>query len=159
MTDSWEDYRRAQAEAWLSKVRRAVRSAAELRRQAQAQYEAADGLRGMDYSRVTVSASHDPDAIERAVIAHMEVGDSLSAISEAAEENAETARRSLSRMSDEAAACCLTMYYVDGAETWTEVADAMGYGTDGMMKLRKRALALAYDVMPHSEREALHQAL
>lgn len=159
MTGEWEQYRIDQAAAWLSKVRRVAGYADYMESSADRQLELADNLRGIDYSAVRVSTSPTADAIPDAVARHMELAEDFAAIASAARELQSAAAHALSRLPDPTEAECLHRYYIDKAASWDEVGDAMGYTYDGMMKLRKRALLSAYDVMPHSERDPIHPAL
>ena len=158
MTPEWEVYRIGQAEAWLENVRKTVAYAASLEESAAAQYALADGLRGLDYSRVQVSTSPTPDAIPNAVARHVDMGDKYVEIAANARDRAAQAADALDRMDDPTEATCLRLYYVDALETWEHVCVRMHYTYDGMMKLRRRAVLHAYDVMPHAEREPLPPA-
>ena len=60
MDDELRRYRIEQADAWLSKVRKLVAYEKAMREAADMQYEMADGLHGMDYSRVQVAVSPTP---------------------------------------------------------------------------------------------------
>ena len=153
MNDELERYRIEQAEAWLEGVRKAVGYAARLEESAAAQYALADGLRGIDYSRDMVSASPTPDAIPDAVARHMELGDGFAEIADSAKRRALDAAERIARLPDATEAACLHLYYVDALDTWEHVCVRMFYSYDGMMKLRRRAVLHAYDVMPHTERD------
>ena len=59
----------------------------------------------------------------------------------------------------EPGARALHLYYVDALDGWERVCVEMGYSYDGLMKLRRRALLHAYDVMPHTERDSLPPAI
>lgn len=158
MDEEYRQYRIDQAHEWLSKVRRIVECEKSMRVAADTQYELADGLRGLDYSRVQVTVSPTPDAIPDAVIAHEEAGDSLSAIADNARERIEQALNALSKMEDPVEANVLTMHYIEFRK-WEQVCHETGYTMDGMAKLRKRALSNAYDIMPHEERDPQYKAL
>jgi len=158
MDEELQRYRISQAEAWLSKVRRLVAYERAMREAAEVQYEMADGLRGLDYSRDQVAVSPTPDAIPNAVIAHDEAGDSLSSIADSARERIAQAARALDKMPDPTEAAALTFYYI-ACRKWEAVCVKMDYTWDGMMKLRRRALLHAYDVMPHSERDPMESAI
>lgn len=153
MNDELERYRIEQAEAWLEGVRKAVGYAARLEESAAAQYELADGLRGIDYSRDMVSASSTPDAIPNAVANHVDMGDKFKQISDDSKRRVIDAAERIARLPDATEATCLHLYYVDALDTWEHVCVRMFYSYDGMMKLRRRAMLHAYDVMPHTERD------
>lgn len=159
MTPEYEQYRIEQAEEWLDKVRKSVAYAVRMEESAAAQYALADNLRGMDYTRDHVKGSPSPDAIPNAVANHIDLGKAFAEISEDARRRAEEAARALARMDDPTEAACLHLYYVDALETWEHVCVRMHYTYDGMMKLRRRAMLHAYDVMPHAEREPMAPAL
>ena len=155
MTDEIEQYRISQARAWLDRVRKAVGYAASLEASAAAQYARADNLRGIDYSAVHVTTSPTPDAIPRAVEAHVEAGDALASIATDARDRIVQAATALAKMGDPVEARCLHLYYVDAMDTWERVCVEMHYTYDGMMKLSRRALLHAYDAMPPGERDAI----
>ena len=157
MDEELQRYRISQAEAWLSKVRRLVAYERAMREAAEVQYEMADGLRGLDYSRDQVAVSPTPDAIPNAVIAHDEAGDSLSSIADSARERIAQVIKALRKMEDDMEATVLTMHYIE-CKTWEQVRHDVGYTVDGMSKLRKRSLLHAYDIMPHSERDPQYRA-
>ena len=158
MDEELQRYRIEQADAWLSKVRKLVAYEKAMREASEVQYEMADGLRGIDYSRDHVATSPTPDAIPNAVIAHDEAGDSLASIAESARERIAQAARAIDSMEDPTEAAALTLYYI-ACRKWEAVCVKMDYTWDGMMKLRRRALNSAYDVMPHSERDPMQPAV
>lgn len=159
MTPEYEQYRIGQAEAWLEKVRKAVSYAARLEESAAAQYALADGLKAMDYSKVRVSTSATPDAIPNAVMNHMSMGESFQRIADDARARATEAAEAIAKLDDPTEAAALHLYYVDALETWDDVSTAMGFNYDAIMKLRRRALYHAYEVMPHIEREPKQPAI
>ena len=157
-TPEFEQYCIDQSEAWLSKVRKAVGYAARMDESAAEQYAKADNLKGIDYSAIRVQSSPSPDAIPNAVADHEELAETYRAISENARKRAAEAAMALAAMDDMTEAACLHLYYVDALETWEHVCVRMSYSYDGMMKLRRRALLHAYDVMPHTERDPWYHA-
>ena len=158
MTPEYEQYCVDQAEAWLSKVRKAVDSAKRLEESAAAHYARADNLKGIDYSAVRVQSSPTPDAIPNAVAEPIAVGDKLTAISDSARAWVDEADAALAEMGSPHEAMCLRLYYVQAANSWDDVCVSMGRTYDSVMKLRRRALVHAYDVMPHRERDAMPPA-
>ena len=159
MTPEFEQYRIDQAEAWLSKVRKVVAYAARLEESAAAHYALADGLRGIDYSRDQVSTSPNADAIPNAVAAHVDMGDSFTAIAEDARRRVAEAERAIDALPDRGESTCLRLYYVDALPRWTAVADRMDGTYDMVMRLRRRALLHVYDLMPYAEREPVQPAI
>lgn len=158
-TSEWQRYRISQASSWLERVRKLVGYRDSLEASAAAQLEAADNLRGMDYSAVHVQTSPTADAIPNAIIRHEEAADAFRAIADDAAARMVQAARALAQMTDPNEARALHLYYVDALDGWERVCVEMGYSYDGMMKLRRRALLHAFDVMPHIERDALPPAL
>lgn len=158
MNEELQRYRIEQADAWLSKARKLVGYERAMRKAADAQYELADGLRGIDYARDHVSTSPISDAIPNAVAVHVDVGGSLDAIADNAKERIEEAARALDSMDDPTEAAALTLYYI-ACHKWEEVCVELSYSWDGMMTMRRRALLHAYDVMPHSERDPMPSAI
>lgn len=159
MTEEFEQYRIAQAEAWLVRVRRLVSYRDALEESAAAQFALADGLKAVRYDKPLVRSTPSPDAIPNAVAHHEEMGGELKRIADEATARLKEAARALSQMGDPTEATCLHLYYVDALETWEHVCVRMHYTYDGMMKLRRRALLDAYDVMPHSERDPMPPAI
>ena len=153
MTPEYEQYCIGQAEAWLEKVRKSAAYARQLEESAAAQYALADGLKAMDYSRIRVAVSATPDAIPNAVANHVEMGDKFKQISDDAKRRMTEAAVAIAQLDDPTESTCLHLYYVDALETWEHVCVKMHYSYDGMMKLRRRAVLHAYEVMPHAERE------
>lgn len=159
MDEELQRYRIEQADAWLSKVRKTVAYSKKLEESVAIIKQRADNLRGMDYSRDSVKASPTPDAIPDAIILADEMRDTMQDISENARERVNQAARALASMDDPTEATCLMLYYVNACDTWERVCVDMHYTYDGMMKLRRRALNSAYDVMPHSERDPMQPAI
>lgn len=158
-SDELEAYRAEQAESWLSKVRRLRLYRDSLERQALDQMELLDGLKGIDYSRPSVTTSPYRDAIPDMIAARESAAENLRELARDASERMADAAVRLSRMADPTEALCLQLYYCEGVDTWERVCVTMSYSYDGMMKLRRRALAHAYAVMPHTERDAAQPAL
>lgn len=159
MDDELQRYRIEQAERWLKKVRRTVGLSKKLEESANEVMARAKNLRSVDYSAIRVTTSPTPDAIPDAIILADEMGETLGVLSESARDRVNQAARALTEMDDATEVTCLLLYYVDAYDTWERVCVAMEYTYDGMMKLRRRALLHAYDVMPHAERDPLQPAI
>ena len=155
MDEELQRYRIDQAERWLNKVRKTVGYSKSLEESTAVIIARADNLRGKDYSAVNVQTSPTPDAIPNAIILADEMGETLDILSKSARERVNQAARALAEMDDPTEATCLQLYYVDAFDSWERVCVRMHYSYGGMMKLRKRALLSAYDVMPHNERDPL----
>ena len=158
MTPEYEQYRIGQAEAWLSSVRKLVGYERAMRTAADVQFEMADGLRGIDYTRIQVCVSPTPDAIPNAVAAHIDAGNSLVDIADSTRRRIQQATAAIDAMDDKTEAAVLTAYYI-ACKTWREVGDMLGISYDSIMKLRRSALCSVYDYMPFNEREPLSPAL
>jgi len=159
LTSDGESRRADAARAWLDRVRRSVAYERTLRRSAEARFEAADGLRAIDYSRDAVSGVATGDAIPNAVIAHESAGEAIAAIADEAASRIAEAARAIATLDDPYESRCLHLYYIDALDTWDDVCSTIGYTYDGVMKLHRRALVHVYDHMPHIEREPFHQAI
>lgn len=155
LTPEGEQRRIDMARAWLEKCRKTVGYERTLRESAAAHY---DMLKGIDYSAVNVQSSPSPDAVPNAVIAHEGIAEKLDAIADDAARRIADAAAALASMDDSTEARCLHLYYIDAVDTWERVCEIMTYSYDGMMKLSRRALIHAYDVMPYSEREPIYKA-
>ncbi len=155
MDDELQRYRIDQAERWLAKVRKLVSYERAMREAAEVQYEMADGLRGIDYSRDQVDTSPTADAIPNAVIAHDEAGETMVEIADSARERVKQAAEVIARLNDVKEATCLRLYYVEAFATWRHVRTAMSYTEDGLKSLRRRALLNVYEIMPHDQRDPL----
>lgn len=153
-----EQRRVDQARAWLSSVRKLSGYVAALEASVKAQLDAADNLRGLDYSAVRVTKSPSPDAIPNAVIAHMEAAEALEAIAGDAKDRLADAAQRVSRLEDPFEAACLTWYYIRGVDTWERVCVKMGCGYEWIMKTARRALLHMYEYMPPAERDRIPHA-
>lgn len=155
LTNEGEQRRIDMARAWLEKCRKTVGYERTLRESSAAHY---DMLRGIDYSAVNVQTSPSPDAVPNAVIAHEGIAEKLDAIADDAARRIADAAAALASMDDPTEARCLHLYYIDAVDTWERVCVKMAYSYDGMMKLSRRALLHAYDLMPHTERDPNYRA-
>lgn len=157
MTEEYDAYRRRQARAWLSQVRGLSRRAAALQAVADAQRQALEGVRGIDYA-ADGGGGCSPDAIPNAV-ARMEAAQAECAAAMAELADAQRrALRSLARLADPAHFELLALRYV-AALGWAEVCERMGYTRDGAMSLHRSALVAAYEVMPPERRDPRHPAV
>lgn len=155
MTPEYEQLCVDTARAWLEKCRKLVGYERTLRESARDRY---DMLRGIDYSAVNVQTSPSPDAVPNIVIANQGIAEKLDEIADDAARRIGQAADALASMDDPTEARCLHLYYIDALETWEHVCVRMSYSYDGMMKLSRRALLHAYDVMPHIERDPNYRA-
>lgn len=157
MTDEWERYRRERAAAWLDSVARLGVRVETLRMEIDAERDSASGLRAVAFDGMP-GGSSSGDAIPNAVI---RINDRIAAYAEEMDrylgKRAE-AHHALAKMGDEFEHRALTLHYLLG-KTWEECCVEMHYSYDGMMKLRRRALCDAYDVMPLEWREPMESAV
>lgn len=157
MTEEFEEYRRQQARAWLSRVRGLQRRAEALRAVADGLRGQLEGVRGIDYA-ASGGGGCSPDAIPAAV-ARMEAAQAEcdAAMAELADEQ-RRALRALARLDDPSHFEVLALRYVAGLP-WAEVCGRMGYARPSAMRLHASALLAAYAVMPPEHRDPMHPAV
>ena len=158
MDDEMIRYRADQAHAYLERIRQAGEDCAGLQAQIDDAYSRAAGIRGIDYSeaRVKVSPTADaiPDAVGRIVDKIREYAADLAAY----EDDRYAAHRTLSLMLNQTDAKVLRLrYLLDWS--WERICCETSYTYDGMMKLRRRALASYWEVMPREGRDPMHPAI
>lgn len=157
MTEEYERYKAAQAARWLEHVARLGRRKHALEDEITHMREEADGVRAIAYDGMP-HAQSDGDALELSVIRLQErIKGYATEIAEYVEAQHE-AHEALRKIEDAACAECLTRHYLMGW-TWERTCVAMQYSWDGMMGLRRRALASAYEVMPTKWRDPMHSAI
>lgn len=154
----WEQYRYAQARAWLEHVRDLGERVQSMRALVDAEYAAIDGVRAIDPSREGHGGSGSTDdamleAIER-ITKH--VREYAALLSEYEDERYD-ARRHLASMPEHSERAALTYRYLLGW-TWESICVELHYSYDGMMKLRRRAIVNAYDVLPNGWRDRIPRA-
>ena len=158
MTEEWERYRRGQAAKWLEHIHRLGARVETMRREIDAEREAASGLKAIQYDGMPNAATSTGDALPNAVI---RIQERIAAFVEEMERYTDERGRAhdaLSGMSDPLEHRALTYHYLLGY-SWEECCVRMHYSYDGMMKLRRRALADAYEVMPMEWRDPMHRAI
>ena len=158
MSEEYDRYKRAQAARWLEHVRCLGGKCRALQREVEEQRELAAGVKGLDYSAPSVSASSSPDGIPNAVALLLETIDDYCTELAGYVAEQKAAHDALNAMSDELGAEALKRHYLCG-QSWESCCVYMGYSWDGMMKLRRRALLSAYEVMPPEWRDPAHQAV
>lgn len=153
-----ERYRAEQAHAYLERIRRMGSECEALRAQIDDAYYRAEGVGAIDYSAINVSSSPSPDHIPNAVAMLQEwVRDYVSELA-AYEGERHEAALSLSLMEDPTEASALRFRYLLGWR-WGRVCSEMCYSYDSMMKIRRRALAHYWEVMPRAERDPIPRAI
>ena len=157
MDEELERYRMEQAHTYLERIRKMGDDCAGLRAQIDDAYYRAEGVRGIDYSAVRVSSSHSHDAILNAVAQLQEWIREYVADLTAYEDERHAAAKALMMMPDAVEARALRYRYLLGWK-WERICNEMDYSWDGMMTLRRRALAHYWDVMPRSERDPIPRA-
>ena len=157
MTEEYERYKAAQAARWLEHVAKLRRKIASIKDEIDEARAMADGVQAVCYDGMPRSAGAG-DGMERAVISLQDMIARFT--TELAEyvEARQDAHDRLQTIDDPLYAECLTKHYILGWK-WERVCVKMDYAYDGMMKLRRRALAEAYDVMPTEWRDPMHRAI
>lgn len=157
MDEEYERMRIDMAHAYLERIRKMGEDCAGLRDQIDDAYYRAEGVGGMDYSAVRVSTSPNADALPDAVASIQEQIRGYVTDLAAYEDERHEAHKSLMLMHDQVEAKALRYRYLLGWK-WERICTEMDYTWDGMMKLRRRALADYWEVMPRAERDAIPQA-
>lgn len=156
--DEWERYRRAQAERWLKHVMALGRRVRALQDEIECQRDMAAGLKGVDYDGMPKASGSSADAMPNAVIKLQGLIAEYCAELDGYVLEQREAHEALSALDDGATREALTRHYLLG-RPWEQCCVEMGYTYDGMMKLRRRALSCAYDVMPFRRRDPMHPAI
>ena len=157
MTEEYERYKASMAAQWLEHVAKVGRRLRALEDEIAAQRANAEGVQAVCYDAMP-RASSDGQALPNAVIRLQElIADYLTEQAEYVEVQRDAHER-LRSLDDPACSECLTRHYLLGA-TWEQCCVKMGYTWDGMMSLRRRALANAYDAMPTEWRDPMHPAV
>ena len=157
MREEFERYRAEKAEAWLNDVRQLGIKCATLKDAIEQERANSEGVQAVCYDGMPHAQSSGdalPNAVARIQDAISEFATEMAGYVEAQIE----ANRRLMRMDDASCSGCLVRYYVLG-KSWKEVCEDMGYSFDGIMKLRRRALAMAYGVMPNEWRDPMEPAI
>lgn len=151
-------YRADQAHAYLERIRRMGEDCAGLRQMVDDARDRASGLKGIDYSAVRVSSSSDGDQMVNAVeFIRAAICDYVETL-RAYEGERHRAADALDDMDDATEAKALRLRYLLGWE-WEAVCVDMHYSWQGMMSLRRRALASYWEVMPHEWRDPMQSAI
>lgn len=157
MTEEYERYKAAQAARWLEDIAQAYTRCETLRAAIEFERSIAEGVQAVNYDGMPRARSSG-DAMPNAVIRLQDACAEFDAELAAFVDMQTDAHERLSRMPDAACAGCLERHYLLG-HGWERVCVDMGYAWQGMMSLRKRALAMAYDVMPTERRDPMQPAI
>lgn len=158
MTEEYDRYKRAQAAQWLEYVRGLGKRIDGMSEQIEDKRQRAVGLASPAFDGMPKAHGSSPDAVPNAVILVDElIDDYLTAMSEYVSEQ-RIASNAIARIESADEVLALTLYYLCG-RSWEQCCVRMDYSWDGMMKLRRRALLSAYDVMPPEWRAPAHQAV
>lgn len=153
-----KEYRRDQAERWLKRVMSLKRRVDTLSAEIEEHRSIASGLSSVESDGMPKPPNSSPDSIPNAIIRlHELIADYVTELRGYVEEQDE-AHRALLNIEDEQCREVLTRHYLL-SRSWERCCVEMNYTYDGIMKLRRRALLKAYDVMPHRWRDPLHQAI
>lgn len=144
-----------QASRWLEHVRGLARRLETIEGEAEAARELADGLRSALIDGMPKAPGHGSDKVSEAV-ARMNAAQA--ALEDAAVELMDArrdARERLARLEDADHEAVLVGRYVNGW-SWKRCCDELSYSWSGLMDLRRRALAEAWNIMPLEWREPSH---
>lgn len=155
-TEEFDEYRIDQAERWLEHVRDLRLTVRAMQVDIGGERELIDGMRGIGTERV--SGSHDPDRMSDTIARYEAKLDELRQWMDHLLEDMDEARECIARIPDGVSSSLLTMRFVDGL-TWDEVCGELGYSFHHVMRLRRRALLQAYDVMPTRWRDPAQPAV
>lgn len=157
-SEEWDEYRIAVAHKWLNGIRQKAIESQRLCALVEDMRGKATGLKGIDYATQSFTHAPNRDAIPNAVAGiQIAVARYCTALSELTADQ-QQAERALSELEDVSYRAALTYHYLLNT-TWAACCERMGYSEGGMMKLRRRALSAAYDVMPLSEKDPLPRAI
>ena len=158
MDEEYERWRADQAHAYLERIRLMGDDCAGLQAQIEDAYARAEGMRGIDYAAIRVNVSPGADAIPNAV-AELEgrIREYVGQLRDYEEQRHE-ASQAMMAMRDQNEARVLRLRYLLGRK-WERICAETDYSWDGMMKLRRRALADYWDVMPREHRSQMPRAL
>ena len=152
-----DSYRTQQARAYLQEIRDLFIHVRALQADIEIQRGAAEGITGIDYTRLAARTAADADAIPRAVV------DLLDLIGQACAELADCVERQ-----DEARRCLESMGGVESdllrlryllAMSWKQVAASVNYSESWAKHLEPDALFCFYDYMPAYRRDPKHPSL
>lgn len=157
MTEEWETYRYHQARVWLEHIRGLGEKVASTQAMIEAERDLMDGVRAIDPTKEGGSSRADDAMVD--IIERMErhVREFLVLVSEYEDERMD-ARKRLAKLPEATERAALTYRYLLGW-SWELICVEMNYTHDGMMKLRRRAIVNAYDVMPLEKREPIYHAI
>lgn len=154
-----DDYRRAQARAYLTRVSECQRTVRAMRDEVDVMRRMADGMKGIDYSRTRVDASPTDSAIPDAVAMIIErERELLAKVAECVDVMAEC-DAALDRMGGWEAAILRDHYCAGVSLTELGETDEWRHDRFYMSALHAKALVKFYGYMPVSERDPMHPAL
>ena len=151
MTDEWEEYRYVQARTWLEHVRKLGAEVETARALVDSERDAMDGVKGVDYSAEHHGDPNDDAFVDAISKLDERIRDYVMRLDRYLDERHDASVR-LSRLPDPTERQALVSRYLLGYR-WEEVCVSMSYSYDGIMKLRRRAIVHAFDVMPTSWRD------
>lgn len=157
MQEEYERYKAAQAARWLEHVAQLGTRCATLQAAIEQERANAEGVRAVCFDGMP-RAQSTGDALPNAVIRIQDaIRDFMTELAGYVEAQTDAHER-ITRMQDAACSGCLERHYVLG-HPWERVCVDMGYSWQGMMSLRRRALAMAYEVMPTEWRDPMESAV
>ncbi|MBO7702019.1 MAG: sigma-70 family RNA polymerase sigma factor [Eggerthellaceae bacterium] len=104
--------------------------------------------RGIDYARPAVSTSRNVDAMADVVAAMVELEEAWRDSKVAVAQELKEAKEVVDRLPDARHRAAVTLYYLDHARTWAEVADKMGYEESSVYDILDGAAVALHDLLP-----------
>lgn len=156
--DDVAKWRAAQADAWLSEVLRRQKRAQRLKLAAMEAKDAMDGVRALSVGAGSRSRSAGDGVMADLIARAGKAGDAYARAAADSASVYDEATRALDAMDEQVGALALALHYLS-LKPWREVAREVGYSYDGIMCLRRRALAELCEHMPKEVRDDVPAAL
>ena len=157
ITEEWDEYKYEQARAWLEYVRGLGERAKVAQALVESERELLDGLRGIDYSSDGPTSPNDDALVDAISRLQDHIKQYIENLVEYVDVRADAVKR-INGLKYAHEIECLYYRYMRN-KSWEEICVDMAYTHDGMMKLRRRAIVSAYEVMPNDWRDPLHPAI
>lgn len=156
--DELAKWRAAQADAWLSDVLRMQKRAERLKIAAMEARDAMDGVRSLSAGSCSRARTSGDSVMAELVARAKRAGDDYAMAVADSSSCYDEVSRALDAMDEQVGALALALHYLS-LKPWREVAREVGYSYDGMMTLRRRALAELWEHMPKDRRADVPTAL
>lgn len=154
MTGEFDTWKAQEAAAYLNRVRRSSLDVRRIQDEIEVQRSL---LPSGDLTREKVRSSPNPDALELAALAVLDLIEQY--VTELAEyvELQREAHEAVKQLADARHRAVLTLYYIDG-HSWEMVGRMLHYSSEHAKRLRTEALPLFWNVMPRHARTMLPRA-